>query len=561
MFKPCSSRANEAPPGFLFAGCAFTSDGGSLPRLLQFLHRLFRLTLAGLLFAFSAPSGSAQPSQHVVNGGFEDGLKAWQSTGDVHVETNSPLEGKASAVIGPGAGSLAQRIETGNGNDLTVSATIQSQRTNGWVFSARFLDKQGRELMTVDSLTDIEPSKQDPRKFNHYMKAHPLTQWLEIVISKDPSAGSVLVDQVGLDMADENAENLQPTCDLDQAMQPFWLGKTVYNEAILMLSQGGKAATGQLMFHPSRIISVQDYALVTNYAEGTDYTIEGRTLVCTVSSRITRVRDEDLAKGELKWNNIGGKQVMVAYEHEDIWNPPHPAFVGDGLPNTIKKLEAHARLTVVAYGDSITHGVGASRLSRLPPFMPPWPELVVRRLKTIYQDEQIQLYNSAQSGADSTWGKRYAGRMVASLHPDLVIIAFGQNDFWKVSASDFANNITDIMKTVRNKNPDAEFLLVSTMRFDPAYTSKAQYWNVVGEYAAKLKAMARPGVQFVDMTAISESVYAAKKPKDCLNDPLHPNDYLARWYAQSLVAALDPASGGVSGLMTNGGGKKEVGAQ
>jgi hypothetical protein len=25
-----------------------------------------------------------------------------------------------------------------------------------------------------------------------------------------------------------------------------------------------------------------------------------------------------------------------------------------------------------------------------------------------------------------------------------------------------------------------------------------------------------------------------------LNDPLHPNDFLARWYAQSLVAALDP---------------------
>src|SRR6267142_2196495 len=99
MFKPCSSRGNEAPSGFLFAGCAFTSDGGSLPRLLQFLHRLFRLTLAGLLFALSAASGSAQPSQHVVNGGFEDGLKAWQSTGDVHVE-NSPLEGKASAVIG-----------------------------------------------------------------------------------------------------------------------------------------------------------------------------------------------------------------------------------------------------------------------------------------------------------------------------------------------------------------------------------------------------------------------------------------------------------------------------
>ncbi|MGH7971641.1 MAG: hypothetical protein ACREIC_23245, partial [Limisphaerales bacterium] len=43
-------------------------------------------------------------------------------------------------------------------------------------------------------------------------------------------------------------------------------------------------------------------------------------------------------------------------------------------------------------------------------------------------------------------------------------------------------------------------------------------------------------------TKLSEWVYAAKKAKDCMNDPLHPNDYFARWYAQSLVAALSPES-------------------
>jgi hypothetical protein len=291
-------------------------------------------------------------------------------------------------------------------------------------------------------------------------------------------------------------------------MQPFWLGKTVYNEAVLMFSQDGTAVAGQLMFQPSRIISVQDYGLVTNYVEGLDYTVDGRTLRCTESSRMPRMRAEELPRGELAWNGIGGKQVVVTYEHQGTWNHPPPIFAGAGLPNTIKKLQAHAPLRVVAYGDSITHGLGESRLSHIPPFMPSWPELFVHRLKRIYQDESVQLYNSAQSGADSNWAKKYAGRMVSSLNPDLVIIAFGQNDFWKVSASAFEDNITDTIKTVRSKNPDAEFLLVSTMRFDPAYTSKASYWNVVGEYAAKLKRMTGQGVQFVDMTAISEWVYA-----------------------------------------------------
>ena len=60
------------------------------------------------------------------------------------------------------------------------------------------------------------------------------------------------------------------------------------------------------------------------------------------------------------------------------------------------------------------------------------------------------------------------------------------------------------------------------------------------EYEARLRSMVARGVQLVDMTAISGAVFAAKAPRDCLNDPLHPNDYLSRWYAQSLVAALSP---------------------
>ena len=38
--------------------------------------------------------------------------------------------------------------------------------------------------MRVDSITDMRPSKKDPRKFSHYMKAHPLTKWVEIVLSQ-----------------------------------------------------------------------------------------------------------------------------------------------------------------------------------------------------------------------------------------------------------------------------------------------------------------------------------------------------------------------------------------
>lgn len=506
------------------------------------MRKVLLITVAVLLSFFGAAFGSDQDSNLVINGGFEDGLKGWQTTGDVHLETNSPLKGKVSVRIGPGAGSLTQRIETGSGNAFTLSTTLQSQRTNGWILALRFLDKNGHELMRVDSLKDIERDKKDPRKFDHYMQPHPLTKWVEIIVSKDASEGSIFIDQVGLDMPDENAVGLKPIYDLGPVMQPFWLGKTVYNEAVLMFSTDDTPATGRLLFQPTRIISVQNYGLTGNYTPGSDYTVEGRTLICPASSRMPQAHAEDLLKGEFTWNVVGGKQVMVTYEHDDTWTNPYPSYLGNGLPHTMEKLKAREPLTIVAYGDSITHGYGESRLSHIPPFLPPWPELVVYQLETIYQDPHIQLYNSSQSGATSKWGKEFAGRMVASLNPDLVLIAFGQNDFWSVAPESFATNIADIMQTVREKNPNAEFILVSPLRYDPAYTTNAVYWNRVGEYAKKLKAMSGPGVQFVDMTAVSEWVYAAKKPMDCLNDPLHPNDYFARWYAQCLVAALDSNS-------------------
>src|SRR5215471_10883967 len=71
-----------------------------------------RINLIGWLLLFTATCGLAQSPQPVVNGGFEDGLKAWQSTGDVHLERKKPQDGKVSAIIGPGPGSLTQRIET-----------------------------------------------------------------------------------------------------------------------------------------------------------------------------------------------------------------------------------------------------------------------------------------------------------------------------------------------------------------------------------------------------------------------------------------------------------------
>jgi hypothetical protein len=40
------------------------------------------------------------------------------------------------------------------------------------------------------------------------------------------------------------------------------------------------------------------------------------------------------------------------------------------------------------------------------------------------------------------------------------------------------------------------------------------------------------------MTAITEGLYKHVRAKDLLADPMHPDDFLARWYAQGLVETV-----------------------
>jgi lysophospholipase L1-like esterase len=473
-----------------------------------------------------------------VNGDFKHGFAGWTTDGEVVLNTSHPFEGKTSVRIGPGAGSITQHVTIDGQNHLELSALLHSDPAGSGDLTLRFLDQSGKELMQLDS-SEMKHGR-DPDRIELYVKPHPLTANVEIVISKAGARGYLEAADISLGVYDEDDPALQTTEKLDEAMRPFWQGNLVSNEAVLMFARDGEPAMGTLMFTPTRVVSVTDYGSSAQYQEGSDFTVEGRTLICTPGSRMTQVRDAELLKGELAWNVLGGKQVLVTYEHSDAWTGPVQGYVGNQLPNTMRKLAARESMRIVAYGDSITFGFGSSRIMKIAPFQPPWIDLFTRQLAKVWDDPAVVLYNSSQSGADSQWAKAMAGRMVATLSPDLVVIAFGQNDFWRISASDFAANIASVMATVRAKNPRTEFLLVSTMRFDPAYTAKQSYWDLVDQYDTVLRALTGSGVQLVDFTAISGAVFAAKAPKDCLNDPLHPDDYLSRWYAQSAAAALTP---------------------
>ncbi|MCX6896380.1 MAG: hypothetical protein NTZ16_12965, partial [Verrucomicrobia bacterium] len=159
------------------------------PKAILAIFACLPLTLCG---AFAEAESTS-----LVYAGFEDGLASWQVTGDVRLETAAPLEGKASLRIGPGAGSVSQRVHVGNGDHLWIAVSYKSEPANAARLIVRYLDQSGSELMRLDSAKDIKPTdKQKPGKLSFYMKEHPLTSDVEVVISKDSVGGYILADQI-----------------------------------------------------------------------------------------------------------------------------------------------------------------------------------------------------------------------------------------------------------------------------------------------------------------------------------------------------------------------------
>jgi hypothetical protein len=326
-------------------------------------------------------------------------------------------------------------------------------------------------------------------------------------------------------------------------MKPFWHSDTIYNETVLLYSAGGGAAYGRLLFQPDRILSVRSFGLDTTYREGTDYLVSDRTITRLAGSRMPFRADSSFDKKDLAWYNLQSQWVVVTYTHHDKWEGLVPGYKGDQLPRTTGRLNAGRPVTIVAYGMSITRGFNVSGYDGVAPFMPSYMDLFVDGLRRRHRGAAVRLYNAGLPGSTVAWGAQYVQQYVNPLHPDLVVIDFGMNDFWRMPPAEFGDSVRSIIRQVRAVRPATEFLLLANMKFDPDYVSdtdsnKAFYTGNLAGYRGELMSMQGPGVVMMDMTTLSDAIYRRKKAKDCIINPLHPNDYLARWYAQGMLALL-----------------------
>ena len=341
-------------------------------------------------------------------------------------------------------------------------------------------------------------------------------------------------------------------------LHPFWDGSRMSGETVLFVQPADSGpATARLLYVPKKIITVTSANGLTVFEKNRDYVWKrgGDVLTLTPNSRIpvktvaqlhpakgdpTAFGDSTNGQTSLFFDGGGSVlqtiQVAVTYDHKGKWNGYVPQPAGKGLPRTLAKLKAKQPLKLVVFGDSISVGAGASGSFHAPPYQPPYVGLVVEGLRALYGYD-VTLKNPSEGGQDTTWAVTTAPK-IADEDPDLVIIAFGMNDVGRaIPTAAYAQNIQKAMDIIRQKRPDVEFLLLSTM------TGNSE-WNLMHpelftEYREALSKMVGPGVALADVTSVWQEMMKTKKFLDVTGNGLnHPNDFGYRVYAQVILQVL-----------------------
>jgi lysophospholipase L1-like esterase len=520
--------------------------------------------LALLFFIFAVNKSFAQT---ITNGDFDtSGLQGWTCTSGVSTDAaNAQWSYGKCAKLARGTDSIYQKVTgvvplsiwyTMDPSSMVYVKTSDAN-TQVSLFIYFYNAKDSLLMSYVSTPTTATSSSYKGLDVNLLV---PVTCSYAKVGVKGYSSntGSIYVDNCASVIVKD--ETVKPTTvDLKQYMRPFWASDTIYSETVLMYQPTGASTyTGNLLFTPKSIISVQNYSQTKTYTNGTDYSVSGNTIT-QVGNQFTTDK-QNLTQAYLNstinsgcssncMSYLPGRCVVVTYVPERDYSTFASQTLKprlSSLPRTAAKLSNKQPLNIVALGMSITRGFNVSSYSgdaKSPaqaPYMPPYNTLFATELSRL-TGSTVTMNNAGMPGMDSKWMVDNVQSYVNPLKPDLVILDMGMNDIWFNDSVVFKTNMQNTISKIKAKCPNAEFILLSNMLFDPGYTLSTlsnpdNMLKRMYSYNRMNKSLEAAGIICVDMTTISHILYSKKKPKDCVSNALHPNDYLARWYAQALVS-------------------------
>ena len=346
----------------------------------------------------------------------------------------------------------------------------------------------------------------------------------------------------------------QPTLyNKEEILTPFWKGNTCYQESVLPVANAsGGDLKIPLLFPIERVIEVKNAALTTTYVEGKDYDVQDGELVVYWRGDISIMPHTEFYPSSSPFKNLedGGylcfsegayfhnRQIVVTYTHTAQYKGYVPENKGDLLPNLQQKLKAGGALDLFVLGDSISAGANSSGFYEIStsPYMPTYPQLFADGLQQTYGLEKVNLYNHSVGGKNSAWGVQEISKALAQHeNVDLAVLAFGMND-GDLTDYEFNDNLVAMMLKVRESFPKVEILLVAPMLPNP----KSSYYQNQAAFASSMQAeLETSGVAVANMTKLHSVLLMQKAYADMTGNNInHPNDYLARVYAQTLLSTV-----------------------
>ena len=349
-----------------------------------------------------------------------------------------------------------------------------------------------------------------------------------------------------------------------EVYQPYWKGNIIYQETVMCIDDG-KEIAGMLQYAPVKILSVRDYLFKTEYAEGTDYVIEGNKIILPAGTSCPYLTSENLEGKNLPskyravaslasvanietdyymWTKnifftegslIYGHQICVSYVY-DVADVDLAQFAeyGSVAPKFLAKLQSGEGVVISITGDSVTEGCSASSKFSREPMMPQFHTQLGYALKEAYEGK-ISIKNYAVGGTTSNEAvsTNVAAKLVKA-KSDLVLIHFGINDSGGLSASQLKSNIKKVVDATLESLPECEFLYIKCFPANPELYPKAKFdafWAAVDELAAEYDCF-----YTLDLYTPGEKMLETKKYLDVTGNGInHPNDFIVRFYAMNLA--------------------------
>lgn len=345
------------------------------------------------------------------------------------------------------------------------------------------------------------------------------------------------------------------TGEWERALIPFWKTDTIYNEIIQPIKDESSLPLGNLLFQAKKVISVTDGYQKKEYQKGKDWKYKMGKIVIPKGSEIPYFNQEDLIYSDKKegismksslpdkyilFSENGllqSRQLAVTYvkKKQSEWKVEIQNIAKSQLVLTLLKLRKGKPVKIVFFGDSIETGANSSSTLNQSPFLPTWPELIVFNLRNTYPGV-IEYSNKSKGGMKASWGVENVDKLVNPENPDLVIVGFGMNDGSAgVNPTKFTYQIQSIVNSIKRENPQCEFILITPMIPNPVAIQS----GIQKKYRDPIFGLQKKGIAIADLTSVHEEFLHHKSYQDMTgNNVNHPNDYLARWYAQVISALL-----------------------